>query len=236
MTDHEAVLVAHGSPSEPLRQDEAMAALAAQVAALAPGWQVRGATLASRDSLAVAMDGLAAPLVYPFFMAEGWFTREVLPARLSAMSRPCRVLPAFGMESGLPALVQAAATSGAAAHGLVPARTTLLLAAHGSQVSPASRNRTLEIAAELRRTSSFADVTAGFIEEEPFLADVARRTGSGICLPLFTLRAGHVEEDVPRALAKSCFGGVLLPHIGAHAAVPALVAATLARRDRKAAA
>ena len=60
--------------------------------------------------------------------------------------------------------------------------------------------------------------------------------GLALCLPLFTLQAGHVEGDIPQALAEAGFEGPLLAHIGAHPAVPRLIAAALKREERKAAA
>ena len=232
----DAVLVAHGSPSDPAAQDEAMAALADAVMAHAPGWRVRGATLAADGSLDSALAGLHDPLIYPFFMAEGFFTTQVLPARLARIGAPVRQLPAFGMDTSLPAMIAEAACTGALAHGLAPARTALLLAAHGSQVSSASRRRTLELARLIRAATPFRAVATGFIEEEPYLADAAQDLGQALCLPLFTLKAGHVEEDVPQALASAGFDGPVLPHIGAHAGVPALIAAALAREARRIAA
>lgn len=225
----EAVIVAHGSPGDPIPQDEAMAALAAVVASRLPGWRVRGATLASPHSLPDAVQGLNRPMVYPFFMAEGYFTGEVLPRRLEQLSVPCRQLPAFGSDESLPELVSKAALAGAAAAGLEPGSSTLLLAAHGSQVSPASRLATQRLAEVLSAKLPFRAIVTGFIEEAPFLPDVARGLGHALCLPLFTLNAGHVLGDVPEALAEADFQGPLLAHIGAHPDVPGMIAATLER-------
>ena len=82
----------------------------------------------------------------------------------------------------------------------------------------------------------FRRIVAGFIEEDPYLHDAAKGLESAICLPLFSLDAGHVREDVPEALARAAFRGVLLPRIGAHPAVPALIAASLARQASRVAA
>lgn len=229
MNPKEAVIVAHGSPGDPVPQDEAMAALAAQAAARLPGWTVRGATLASPHSLSDATRGFTRPLIYPFFMAEGYFTGEVLPRRLEQLSVPCRQLPAFGSDETLPGLIGKAALAGAAEAGLQPGSSTLLLAAHGSQVSPASRLATLRLAELLSGTLAFRAIVPGFIEEAPFLTDAARGIGAALCLPLFTLSAGHVLGDVPDALAEADFEGALLPHIGAHPDVPSMIAAALQR-------
>lgn len=242
MTRIEAVIVAHGQPGDPDPQQAAIEALAARVAALLPGAPeevtIRGATLAKEGALGAALAGLAAPLVYPFFMAEGYFTRRVLPARLSEIgaeigaelgAQTARQLPPFGTDPGLPALMLRAAQEGAKAAGIAPGAATLVLAVHGSQVSATSKDSGLAMADHLRRNAGFAAVTVGLIEEPPFLSDVARLPGPAICLPFFALRAGHVVADIPEALARAGFPGLLLPAIGEHPGVPALIAQALLR-------
>ena len=226
-----ALIVAHGSPANPAPQETALCALAASVQALLPaGWQVQGATLAMPGALEAALGALRDPLIYPFFMAQGWFTGRVLPRRLAgAGAAGLRQLDPFGVDPDLPALVARVATEAATAAGLDPWQTTLLLAAHGSKVSRTSASSTHAMAAHMRALTSFARVVVGFVEEAPFLADAARDLGPAVCLPFFALRAGHVEGDVPEALAAAGFGGILLPEIGAHPAAAGLIAAALLR-------
>ncbi len=209
-----------------------MAALAAEVAALAPGWRLGSATLAAEGALARALADLPQALIYPFFMAEGWFTRTALPRRLAEAGKAdLRRLPCFGLSPGLPDLTARAALEGAAAAGLVPGQTTLLLAAHGGEASRASARATRAMAAELGRRTAFSAVVSGFVEEQPFLKDAARNLGPALCLPFFALRAGHVAADVPEALAEAGFTGALLPQIGAHDGVPGLIAAALSEAE-----
>lgn len=230
MTAPSALIVAHGSPADPGPQEARLRALAGEVAALLPGWRVAGATLAADGALEAALAGMEAPVVYPFFMANGWFTWTNLPRRLArAGARDVRQLAPFGADPDLPGLMARAALEAATEAGLVPRRTALLLAAHGSQVSRRSADTTHAMARMLAARTPFARVAAGFVEEEPALADAARGLGAGICLPFFALRAGHVEEDVPGALAEAGFDGLLLPAIGEHPAVPGLIARALAR-------
>jgi sirohydrochlorin ferrochelatase len=226
----EAIIVAHGQPGDPLPQDGALKALAAAVAARLPGAEIRGATLAMESSLETALDGLAAPLVYPFFMAEGFFTGRALPGRLGKAGRgDARQLPPFGVDPALPDLVARVATEAARTHAIEPAGATLLLAAHGSQVSSTSKDSTYAMATRLARLTSFARIDVGLIEETPFLAETARGLGPALCLPFFALRAGHVVGDIPEALAEAGFDGPLLPAIGEHPEVPALIAAAIVR-------
>lgn len=227
----DALIIAHGSPADPLPQEAAMQALAVRVALWLPGWRIRGTTLALPGALEAAVAALPDAWIYPFFMAEGWFTRQQLPKRLAAAGRtqPQQV-PAFGHEPQMPALLARTAQQAAAAQGLAEAETSLLLAAHGSRVSRASASITEAHAATLRQQTRFRSVITGYVEEEPFLRDAARIDGPALCLPLFATRAGHVAEDVPEALAEAGFAGKLLPAIGEHADVAALIADSLRRR------
>ena len=219
----DAILIAHGAPANPGPQEARMRALAVEAGVLLPGWRLRGATLAAEGALAAALQGFDAPLIYPFFMSEGWFTSTALPRALERLGAHCQQLRPFGTDPGLPELVEQSALSA----GIEPVSTTLLLAAHGSQVSPASKRGAEALVARLR--SRFFDVRLGLIEEPPFLADAARIVGPALCLPFFALRAGHVETDIPAALAQANFTGPILPPIGEHAGVPALIARALAR-------
>lgn len=225
----DALIVAHGQPADPDPQEVALARLAARVAALCPGWRIAGATLAAPGALEAALAGLTAPLVLPFFMAEGWFTRTTLPRRLAAAGWQGRQLPAFGSAPEMAELCAGAAAEGAAAAGIDPGTATLLLAAHGSQVARASAEGAEAMAARLRGMTPFARVVTGFIEEAPFVANVARGPGPALCLPFFALRAGHVVDDLPQALAEAGFAGPLLPPVGEHPKVPAILAAALRR-------
>ncbi|MDP3961162.1 MAG: CbiX/SirB N-terminal domain-containing protein [Pseudorhodobacter sp.] len=226
---HCALIVAHGSPADPAPQQAAVATLAAQVAGLLPGWQVLGATLAAPGALEQALRTHPPALIYPLFMAEGWFTRTALPRRLAAAGTTARQLPAFGTDLALADLVAEAALIGARAAGLSLHQTTLLLAAHGSPTSPASENAARTLAATLTARHDFAAVTVGFLEQPPLLACAARNLASALCLPLFAQRAGHVARDLPAALADAGFTGTLLPAIGEHPATPALIARALRR-------
>ena len=229
MSKREAIIVAHGSPGDPLPQDIAMSTLALRVADILPAWTVRGATLALPGTLESALKGMKSPFIYPFFMAEGYFTGEVLPRRLRDTQCSYQQLPPFGADPAIPALVAETAMTGARNANFYPEKTALLLAAHGSAVSPASRIATFSLTQLLIASLPFRTVVAGFIEEPPFLIDVARDLGDALCLPLFTLNAGHVLNDVPDAMSRAGFDGLILPAIGTHSAVPRIIAASLER-------
>lgn len=220
-----AVIVAHGQPGDPEPQDRAIRQLARQIARHDPGCAVIGATLAMPGALAAADDD---SLIYPMFMAEGWFTRTELPRRLAeAGAGGARVLRPFGTDPALPGLIIAKAHAAAARQGWAPRDTTLLLSAHGSQRSQASFTITSALAAQI--APHFARVVAGFIEQPPFIADAARGLSRAVSLPLFALRADHVLDDLPAALDQAGFTGPRLDPIGLAPEVPALIADAIRR-------
>lgn len=212
------VLVAHGSPSEPLGADAALAAIAAHVAPLVPGHEVRSATLALPGALDAAVAGLSDPVIYPFLMAEGWFTRTELPRRLAEIGVTARILPPFGLEPALTDLALSALPAGTA---------EVILVAHGARRPGPARDSALDLVRRLEGAGRFARVLPAFLEEAPFLADVAAEAPDAVCLPFFALRAGHVAGDIPAALDQGGFRGQLLPALGEMAEVPALIARSL---------
>ena len=219
-----AVIVSHGQPGDPGPQQQAIEDLAARVAACDPGCPVAGATLAMPGALAAVAQGDS--LIYPMFMAEGWFTRTELPRRLAqAGAGGARVLRPFGTDPALPGLVVAQAHAAASAQGWTPQDTTLLLAAHGSQRSQASFAITTALAESI--APHFARVVTGFVEQEPFLADAARGLDRAVSLPFFALRAEHVLDDLPTAVDQAGFTGPRLDPIGLAPEVPALIAASI---------
>lgn len=219
------VIVAHGAPSHPDAPEAALAALAEEVRRHAPELEIRSATLAKPGALARALEGLAAPRIYPFFMARGWFVARELPRRLAELGAEAEILAPFGLDPDLPARLAQLLHTELATTGL----KRVILAAHGSKVARNSKDSAYDMAETLRTTHGFAELHVGLIEEAPFLADVARAHPQSLCLPFFALRAGHVESDIPQALASAGFAGKLLPTAGESAAAAPIIAAALRR-------
>lgn len=219
-----AVIISHGQPGNPEPQQQAIEDLARLVSQQNPGCDVAGATLAMPGALAATCDNDS--LIYPMFMAEGWFTRTELPRRLADIgAASARIMRPFGADPGLPELIIRKVTKAAIAEGWQVMETTLLLTAHGSQRSQASFTITNALADQL--APEFARVVTGFVEQEPFIADAAKGLGQAISLPLFALRAEHVTDDLPEALDTAKFGGPRLDPIGLAPEVPALIAAAI---------
>ncbi|MCA8868619.1 MAG: cobalamin biosynthesis protein CbiX [Rhodobacteraceae bacterium] len=227
-TLREALIVAHGSPSAPEAPERQLAEIGAEVSARLPGWRIATATLGAKGSLDHALDALERPLVYPFFMSEGWFTNTHLPQRLSAanQSNAPQLLP-FGVDTGLIDLIARRVMAAAADDEVAAGEATLLFAAHGSRSSAYSAQAAHRVVAAIKSRGIFADVAVGFIEEAPFLYQSAPLSRKSYCLPFFALTASHVTDDVPQNLRQSGFQGRLLPPIGSDPAVAGLIAAAL---------
>ena len=127
------IIVAHGQPSAPGPQQAAIEALARATASRS-GRPVLGATLAMPGALDRAVAAAPGAMIYPMFMAAGWFTGTELPRRLAAAGAGgIDILHPFGLDPTLPELCTAKARQAAIAIGWDPQQMTLLLIAHGSQ-------------------------------------------------------------------------------------------------------
>lgn len=214
-----ALIVAHGQPSDPRPAGAAMEALAARVQALLPGWSVGAATLAEEGAIARAVKGRPGGVVFPMFMAGGWFTRVQIPKRLAeAGAVGWTVLEPFGCDPAVHDLcVTLVREAGAAA---------VILAAHGSFKSSVPSDIARHVAGRIGAETG-ADVAVGFIDQDPQLSTLTGRRG--VCLPFFAAEGGHVSDDIPAALAEAGFRGRILPPVGLDARVPGIIAAAIAR-------
>lgn len=211
-----ALIVSHGQPSDPEPAEAALAGLAALVALHLPDWHVGSATLAAPGALARAAAGRDG-VVFPLFMAGGWFTRVHLPKRLAeAGGGVWQVLEPLGCDPAVGDLVLDMLRA------LGPVES-VLLAAHGSGKSSAPSAIANRLAARIR-TELGLRVDAAFIEQEPRIAATRGHGPGSVCLPFFAAEGGHVSEDLPLALEAAGFAGRLLPALGLHPGLPAVIA------------
>lgn len=214
-------VIAHGQPGDPGALQPALESLAARVSARL-GAAVAGATLACPRSLS-ALRGVQA--VYPLFMAGGWFVNSEMPRRLRAAGvEGYGVLPPLGADAALPALGARLARDAARAAGIDPAGATLVVVGHGSSKSSASADATRAFAAAIPH--GFARVLTGFLEEAPFLHDLAP-DGPAVCLPFFATNGSHMTCDIPEGWQRIGAPGPVTPAIGTTDPIPALIAAAL---------
>jgi sirohydrochlorin ferrochelatase len=224
--DRNALIVTHGQPADPGPPEAALAMLAADVAGHLSGWRVGSATLAAEGALADAIARLGPTgVVFPLFMACGWFTGTHLPDRLvAAGGAGWRVGLPFGC---LPAIQALATDLVREALTAPPGETELILAAHGSGRSTAPAIIAQFVAGRIGQTLGLRRVRAAFIDQSPRLADLRDFGPNALCLPYFAATGGHVAEDIPQALAAAGFQGRLMPAIGGDRRVAAVIAQSL---------
>ena len=219
------VLVSHGSPSDPDPQERDISELARKVGARLPGCDLRGATLAAKGALDGAVAGLSNPIIFPHFMADGWFVSSQLPKRLRAAGlAQWRMAPPLGLLPNLPDLALGMCLSIMEQNRLPAGKTVLIVAAHGSPSDPRPAQATYGFAKALKRSGAFRDIRVGFVDETPSLEDAARVEGPALLLPFFAARAGHVLMDLPEAVEAARFEGPVLAPIGTWPSIPRLIA------------
>lgn len=223
----EMLIVSHGSPSDPEPQERFIKRLAERVGGRT-GARVVGATLAKPGALDAAVVGLARPLIFPHFMADGWFVSSYLQKRLAETGLASwTTLAPLGLSGALPALANRRLAAEMGEAGLPVGRTTLVVAAHGSPSNPRPAEVTRRFAETLAASGLFGAVRVGFVDEQPSLDEAASVEGPAVLLPFFAARAGHVLTDLPEALHRAKFDGLILPPIGTWDAIPLLVSSTL---------
>jgi sirohydrochlorin ferrochelatase len=222
------LIVSHGSPSDPEPQEDFLAGVAARIAGKLSGTRVLSATLAKEGALERACEKAVRPLIYPWFMTNGWFVSTNLPRRLTkAGCAAFHALPPLGLEPALPAC--------AAAELQGRRETCVVLAAHGSPSDLRPRQATLDFAAALGAAGPIADIRTGFVDEDPSIQDAAQGAGNAVVLPFFAASAGHVLMDMPEALQAAAFQGEVLSPIGTWDSTADLAAESLIRAIRRAA-
>ena len=217
------LIVAHGQPSDPGPAAVELAGLAAKVARLLPERAVASATLAEPEALNKAVTRLGpGGVLFPLFMAGGWFTRVNLPARLhAAEAQNWQVLEPLGC---LPTLHDLAVE--VVREAMQTRAGPMLLAAHGSFKTPVPSDIAHHVAAKIRATLG-CEVIAAFIDQSPQLKDLPPLEDQSLCLPFFATSGNHVTTDIPAALTSAGFTGTLLPALGLHPEIPALIAAAI---------
>lgn len=225
----DALIVSHGQPSDPEVGETEITALAAAVATHVPDARIEGVTLATPGRVEAVSTARPGALVYPMFMADGWFTQVQLPKRLSADTGP--ILPSFGLDCTLPMLAATWLAELCADAGFAPAQTDLVIAGHGSGKSKRVSEATRTFAAQVAQEFGPRALRCGFVEEDPSLESALSGLGAqAICLPFFAARRGHVLDDLPSAVTESGFSGLVLDPIGLHPDVPRMIAQALTWR------
>ncbi|MFM7083768.1 MAG: CbiX/SirB N-terminal domain-containing protein [Hyphomicrobium sp.] len=168
--------------------------------------------------LSARATGASKILVYPMFMADGYFTKTVLPQRLEALGtlQNVQILPPLGINPRLPAFILEHALSTAHHHQVNPKTSRLLVVGHGSQLGPASSESTQVISNFIAQQDIFATVETAFLEEAEFLEDALKRTSSlTLVVGFFSGDGLHASDDVPQMISSAGARAIYAGSIGA---------------------
>lgn len=233
------VLVAHGdrggaSPNAALR------AQAKAVSARVTPAHVCAGVLKGEPSLESALaeagaTGAQRIVVYPLFMADGYFMRKVRERVAAAgLSHAPAILDPLGLDPALPEILLQETEKMASREGIEPVSARLLVVGHGSKLGPAAANATRKAAARAAIARRFATVTTAFLEEEPFLDDMLRRGGAQptVVAGFFFGDGMHAGEDVPDAIEETGANAIYTGAIGNSPAVANLIASAITAAAR----
>ncbi|GAB4233865.1 MAG: hypothetical protein Kow0032_17430 [Methyloligellaceae bacterium] len=216
------LLAAHGERNVP-EPNALLAAHADALAELLPHIRVTYGVLngepAFEDALLqAAQAGAGRILVYPFFMAEGYFTASALPERVAAAgcSEAVEILRPLGEAAGLPQIMLDDALAAAHRADFDPAATRLLVVGHGSRSDAGSAQATARVADALRERGAFAEVAIALLEEPPGIAEQLEASALPAVVSGFFAGGGmHAARDVPDAIARSRTRAVYAGPVGA---------------------
>ncbi len=188
---------------------------------------VREACLRGTPSLEEVIAGLDAPAVrvVPLLMAEGYILAW-LRARLAGLRRTRRLelCRTIGASPEIAAIIRESAEARCREAGWTCARTSLVLAGHGTARYLTSGDTAFAQASRIREKGVFAEVFCAFLEQEPFLAEVVARIAGPVMVAGFFVDAGpHGRDDVETVLAPFGERVVYLGPLGSHPRITELI-------------
>jgi sirohydrochlorin ferrochelatase len=232
------LLVAHGERRDGAG-NEGVARLALDLARRGVAAEVGVGFIKGTPSVAETLSGFAMDdvVVYPLFLADGYFTRRRLPQLIaggheaSAVRPRVRVLPPLGIDPVLVDLVAEKARQTAAAAHMSAEVVTLVLLAHGTPRDPASRQAAELMARRLAARGLFCGVCSAFLEEPPSLAQVLDGIpGPVVVVGLFAGEGLHGGDDAPQLVRQAGRAEVVFAgNVGAFAGIADVIAAAVRR-------
>ena len=147
--------------------------------------------------------------VVPVFLAEGYFTRQVVPRELGLdhtltefPHRRVHYCPPVGTHPLMADLIlkRAGAASGLSPQGRRGA--ALLIIGHGTERSATSGDTVYRLVDRLREAREFGIVECGFLDEEPKIADVLAglEAEDVVLVPFFVAEGWHTATTIPEEL------------------------------------
>lgn len=165
---------------------------------------VRCAFLKEDPLIDDCLDGLEhrEVMIVPDFLAEGYFTRKVIPAKLASQAawKHCHMTPPVGSHPMMSELIQESAQ--ALLDEWLMDETSLLVIGHGSGKNPCSKQTLLHHLGELRASASWGQVADLWLEEAPIVKDwqqVAKHR-QVVVVPYLLNDGQHGGWDIPADL------------------------------------
>ena len=204
---------------------------------------VASCSLNGKPSLSDRLASIDAERVYlaPLLMADGHTYNAVLPQLLAQVDNAGgRVLccPPLGVSPDLGAIAAARAMALCAGRRWPPDKTSLVIAAHGTQRHGGSAKSAARLATRIGAMRRFRQVHAAYLEQSPELGATLGSIQPDPCVVLgfFMDNGGHSLEDVPGTIAAAHPGAAYTGAIGARPEIADivlnLVRATARREDR----
>lgn len=180
---------------------------------------VREAFWKQEPQIKTVLAKLTAPRIFivPFFISEGYFSTEIIPAELGFSSVPSSIThhasritycSPIGSHALMTTVILARAKEVVEQFPFPrapkPADTTLLIAGHGTERNANSRKAVERQVALIRALKIFADVGAVFMEEAPFIKGCHEtvKTRNIVVVPFFISDGLHAVEDIPVLLGE----------------------------------
>jgi sirohydrochlorin cobaltochelatase len=144
--------------------------------------------------------------VVPLFLAEGYFTRQVLPRELglagsvtTSGGRTIHYCRPVGTHASMVDLVLRRARSMPGLATSDRRAATLVVIGHGTNRSPTSADTAYRLVEEIRRTGEFGRVECGFLDEDPGIAEVLSgvSTSRVALVPFFLAEGWHTATTIP---------------------------------------
>ncbi len=200
------LLLGHGSSKHPdsSRSVREHAEILTQTDCFA---EVRCAFLKEEPLIENALDGVGEEqvIIVPDFLAEGYFTRQVVPAKLGDKLRSANICctPPVGTHPMMAEIINDMARE--VLGDWTVEQTSLLVVGHGSGKNPCSKQSLLGHLQEVRNNTDFAQVADLWLEELPLVSswkEVATKRHI-IVIPYLLNDGQHGGWDIPAELGLS---------------------------------
>ncbi|MAZ01952.1 MAG: hypothetical protein CMN56_02330 [Sneathiella sp.] len=151
--------------------------------------------------------------LFPFFMSNGYFVSSRIPElfelevgkRIESRQQLYMCDP-LGTDPELAAIIVTMAREICCDHQYMPKEVQLVLAAHGSEKSPASAKAAYLQQQAVKDRDDFADVFVAFLSQAPRLDEILSACHDDgkpvIVVGLFAADGPHAAEDVPGVISE----------------------------------